>query len=53
MVYAATVDGLNQHIGRVIAQLKKMDELDNTLIVVLSDNDGYHEQIKNGEISSV
>lgn len=46
-VYAAMVDRLDQNIGRVIAQLEKMGELDNTLIVFLSDNGGCHEQIKN------
>jgi len=46
-VYAAMVDRLDQNIGRVVGQLEKMGELDNTLIVFLSDNGGCHEQIKN------
>lgn len=46
-VYAAMVDRLDQNIGRVINQLEKMEELQNTLIIFLSDNGGCHESIKN------
>lgn len=37
-IYAAMVDRLDQAVGRVIAQLGKSGELDNTVIVFLSDN---------------
>lgn len=37
-VYAATIDIMDQNIGRVVAHLKQTGELDNTLIFFLSDN---------------
>ncbi|WP_460765285.1 arylsulfatase [Niabella terrae] len=37
-VHAAMVDRMDQGIGRVIAALKETGQLDNTLIVFLSDN---------------
>jgi arylsulfatase len=37
-IYAAQVDRMDQNIGRVIAQLKKNGQYDNTLIIFLSDN---------------
>ncbi|MEQ8791924.1 MAG: arylsulfatase [Pirellulaceae bacterium] len=37
-VYAAMVDRLDQNIGRLVARLEKHGELDNTLILFLSDN---------------
>lgn len=37
-IYAAMVDRMDRQIGRVIADLRKRDELDNTLIIFLSDN---------------
>ncbi|CAR29219.1 ZYRO0G03476p [Zygosaccharomyces rouxii] len=36
--YAAMVDELDQHIGRVINHLKKTGEFENTVIMFLSDN---------------
>lgn len=39
-VYAAMIDRMDQNIGRVIAQLESMGELDNTLIIFMSDNGG-------------
>lgn len=48
-VYAAMVDRLDQNVGKVLDKLKQMNELDNTLIIFLSDNGGCHEQIKNRE----
>ncbi len=38
--YAAMVDRMDQNIGRVIEQLRASDQLDNTLILFLSDNGG-------------
>jgi arylsulfatase len=46
-VYAAMVDRMDQNVGKVLAKLKEMGELDNTLIIFLSDNGACHEQIKN------
>lgn len=37
-VYAAMVDNLDQNIGQLIAYLKASGQLDNTLIVFVSDN---------------
>lgn len=46
-VYAAMIDRLDQNIGRVVSQLEKMGELNNTMIIFLSDNGGCAEVIKN------
>jgi len=37
-VHAAMVDRMDQDVGRVLAQLRAMNALDNTLIMFLSDN---------------
>ena len=37
-VYAAMVEAMDFHIGRLIDFLEKSDELDNTMIIFLSDN---------------
>ncbi|MCB1233121.1 MAG: sulfatase-like hydrolase/transferase, partial [Verrucomicrobiae bacterium] len=42
-LFAAIVDRLDQNIGRVIDHLEKIGELDNTLLVFLSDNGGTKE----------
>jgi len=42
-LFAAIVDRLDQNIGRVVDHLEKIGELDNTLIVFLSDNGGTRE----------
>lgn len=39
-VYAAMIDRMDQNIGRVVDALEKAGELDNTLIIFLSDNGG-------------
>lgn len=36
--YAGMIDRLDQNVGRLVADLKKRDALDNTLIVFASDN---------------
>ncbi len=46
-VHAAMVDRLDQGVGRIIAKLKKMGQLDNTLILFLSDNGASPEQPQN------
>lgn len=47
-VYAAQIDRMDQGIGRVLEQLKKLGQLDNTLIIFLADNGGCHEEIGGG-----
>ncbi|KRE36395.1 arylsulfatase [Paenibacillus sp. Soil724D2] len=42
-VYAAMVDCMDQNIGRLLQSLEEVDELDNTLIMFLSDNGGSGE----------
>ncbi|MBX2849581.1 MAG: arylsulfatase [Acidiferrobacterales bacterium] len=37
-VYSATVERMDHHLGRVLGYLEQNDELDNTLIVFMSDN---------------
>lgn len=37
-VYAAMVDRMDQNVGRVVAELKRTGQYDNTLIVFLADN---------------
>jgi arylsulfatase len=37
-VYAAMIDRVDQNIGRLLAELKKIKKDDNTLIVLISDN---------------
>lgn len=42
-LFAAIVDRLDQNVGRVVDHLEKIGELDDTLIVFLSDNGGTKE----------
>ena len=42
-LFAAIVDRLDRNIGRVVDHLKKIGELDNTLLVFVSDNGGTKE----------
>ncbi len=56
-VYAAQIERMDKGIGDLIAVLKEKGELDNTLIIFLSDNGGTHEnptakEISGGEIGS-
>lgn len=44
-VYAAMIDRMDQGIGRVIGTLKKLNKLENTLIIFLSDNGGSSENV--------
>lgn len=48
-VHAAMVDRMDQEIGRIVAQLKKMKALDNTLILFLSDNGASAEIMIRGD----
>ncbi len=48
-IHAAMVDRMDQEIGRVISQLKKMGHFDNTLIFFASDNGASAEiMVRNG-----
>lgn len=44
-VYAAQIDSMDQGIGRILDTLDKNNELDNTLILFLSDNGACAEEI--------
>ena len=37
-IYAAMIDNMDHNIGRVVNYLKQTGELDNTLILFMSDN---------------
>ncbi|MGY6649541.1 arylsulfatase [Wenyingzhuangia sp. IMCC45574] len=41
-VYAAMIDRMDQNIGRIIQKLKKSNQLDNTIILFVSDNGASH-----------
>lgn len=43
-IYAAVMDELDQSIGKLIGALRERDELDNTLILFVSDNGGNAER---------
>ena len=42
-IYAAMVDRLDQNVGRLVATLEELGELDDTLILFLADNGGCAE----------
>ena len=46
-LYAAMVDNLDEHIGRLIAFLKDSKQFDNTVIVFMSDNGAAGEDFYN------
>ncbi|MEH0152898.1 arylsulfatase [Limibacter armeniacum] len=45
-VYAAQIYSMDQNIGKLISKLEERNELDNTLIIFLSDNGGCAEPYK-------
>jgi arylsulfatase len=47
-VYAAQIDRMDQGIGRILASLEETGQLDNTLIIFLSDNGACAEDIPDG-----
>ena len=47
-VYAAQIDRMDQGIGRIIAALEETGQLENTLIIFLSDNGACAEDIPDG-----
>lgn len=48
-VYGAMIDNLDQNIGRMLAYLEETGELDNTLIIFLSDNGASAENLDKGD----
>ncbi|MCR4411836.1 MAG: sulfatase-like hydrolase/transferase, partial [Thermoguttaceae bacterium] len=48
-VYAAMIDCLDQGIGRLVAELKRTGQLENTLILFLQDNGGCAEGMGRGK----
>src|SRR5207247_1305798 len=48
-VHAAMVDRIDQEVGRVIAQLKSMNALDDTIIMFASDNGASAEIMVRGD----
>jgi len=44
-VYAAQIDCMDQGIGRILDALRRHGQLDNTLVVFLSDNGGCAEEL--------
>ena len=56
MVYAAMIDRLDQNIGKVVQKLKETGKLDNTLILIASDNGASAEVVNikdSGEIGTL
>ena len=47
-IYSAQIEVMDRGIGRIIKELEKEGELDNTLIFFLQDNGGCAEFISNG-----
>ena len=47
-VYAAQIDRMDQGIGRIIGALEQTGQLDNTLVIFLSDNGACAEDIPEG-----
>jgi len=52
-VYAAQIDRMDQNIGRILAELKRAGQEENTLVLFLSDNGGCHEENIKGEKKDV
>lgn len=48
-VHAAMVDVMDREIGRIVAQLKKMNALENTLVLFASDNGASAEIMVRGD----
>ena len=48
-IYAAQVDVLDQNVGKIVAELKKVGQFDNTVIFFLADNGGCAEYITSGK----
>jgi arylsulfatase A-like enzyme len=51
-VYAAMVDRMDQGIGRIVAELKRVGQFENTLILYLQDNGGCAEAMGRGAVKN-
>ena len=49
-VYAAMIDRMDQGIGRIVEELRRQNQLDNTLVFFLQDNGGCAEGMGRGEL---
>lgn len=49
-VFAAMIDSLDQGVGRLVAELERTKQLDNTLILFLQDNGGCAEGMGRGAV---
>lgn len=52
-IYAAQIDALDQGVGKVIGALKERGQLENTMILFLSDNGACAEYISSGRRKAV
>lgn len=52
-IYAAQIDAMDQGIGKIVGELKKKGQLDNTIILFLSDNGACAEFISSGKRKAV
>jgi arylsulfatase len=50
--YAGFLEHADTHLGRLIAELERLSELDNTLVLVLSDNGASREGGKDGAVDT-
>ena len=48
-IYSGTIDNTDRAIGRLVAKLEKLGELDNTIMIYASDNGSYLQK-RNGEL---
>ncbi len=48
-VYAAMIDRMDQNIGRLLSAITETGDIDNTVIMFLSDNGGCHEPVHRGK----
>ncbi len=48
-IHAAMVDRMDQEIGRVVEQVRRMGQLDNTIVMFLSDNGASAEMMVRGD----
>ncbi len=45
-IYAAMVENLDHHVGRLVAHLEEIGELDNTVIMFMSDNGAESDEME-------
>jgi len=48
-IYSGTIDNTDRAIGRLVARLEELGELDNTIIIYSSDNGSYRQE-RSGEL---